>query len=135
MTNERYLIVSYFVCAALSIALGLLAYLYLRRPFAGLADAAPGRSLPTMLKRLFPCGFVLPALLGFVTVSYRSCDRTTYTEIVASRGYLVEKNQEQISSILLYILAAVVFWNLVALLILRFAHDGGDGPKARQLDR
>jgi hypothetical protein len=135
MTNERYLIVSYFVCAALSIALGLLAYLYLRRPFAGLADAAPGRSLPTMLKRLFPCGFVLPALLGFVTVSYRSCDRTTYTEIVASRGYLIEKNQEQISSILLYILAAVVFWNLVALLILRFAHDGGDGPKARQLDR
>ena len=88
-----------------------------------------------MLKRLFPCGFVLPALLGFVTVSYRSCDRTTYTEIVASRGYLIEKNQEQISSILLYILAAVVFWNLVALLILRFAHDGGDGPKARQLDR
>jgi len=134
MTNERYLIVSYFLCAALSIALGLLVYFYLRRPFASVADTAPGRGLPSLLKRLFPCGFVLPALLGFVSVSYQSCDRTTYTEIVASRGYLVEKNQEQLSSILLYILFAVVFWNLVALLILRLAHDGGEGPKSRYLD-
>ena len=135
MTNERYLIVSYFVCAALAIALGLLAYLYLRRPFAGVAKAAPGRGLRATLKRLFPFGFVLPALLGFVSVSYRSCDRSTYAEIVASRGYLVAKNQEQISSVLLYILAAVVFWNLVALLILRLGCDGGDAPKAGQLDR
>jgi hypothetical protein len=135
MTNERYLIVSYFVCATLAIALGLLAYLYLRRPFAGVAAAAPGRGLPAMLKRLFPCGLVLPALLGFVSVSYRSCDRSTYAEIVASRGYLVAKNQEQIASILLYILAAVVFWNLAALLILRVSCDGGEAPKASQLDR
>lgn len=134
MTNERYLIASYFVCAALSIALGILVYFYLRRPFAGVADAAPGRSLPSILKKLFPCGFVLPALLGFVSVSYQSCDRTTYAEIVESRGYLVEKNQEQISSILLSILVAVLFWNLVALLMLRFAHDGRDGSKVRQLD-
>jgi len=134
MTNERYLIVSYFVCAALAIALGLLAYLYLRRPFAGVADAAPGKSLPSMLKRLFPCGLVLPALFGFVSVSYRSCDRTTYSEIVASRSYLVAKNQEQIASILLSILVAVLFWNLVGLLILRFAHGGRDGSTVRQLD-
>jgi hypothetical protein len=134
MTNERYLIASYFVCAALAIALGLLAYLYLRRPFAGVADAAPGKSLPSMLKRLFPCGLVLPALFGFVSVSYRSCDRTTYSEIVASRSYLVAKNQEQIASILLSILVAVLFWNLVGLLILRFAHGGRDGSTVRQLD-
>jgi hypothetical protein len=132
MTNERYLIVSYFLCAALSIALGLLGYFYLRRPFAGVADSVPGRGLPSLLKRLFPCGFVLPALLGFVSVSYQSCDRSTYAEIVASRGYLVEKNQEQVSSILLYILFAVVFWNLVALLVLRFGQNGGDGHKTRQ---
>jgi hypothetical protein len=134
MTNERYLIVSYFLCAALSIALGLLVVLYLRRPFADVANAAPGKSLTTMLKRLFPCGFVLPALLGFVSVSYQSCDRTTYKEIVASRGYLIEKNQEQISSILFYILVAVVFWNLIALLLLRFSREGRDGYKTRQLN-
>ncbi|MGA2438832.1 MAG: hypothetical protein ABSF57_10020 [Acidobacteriaceae bacterium] len=134
MTNERYLIVSYFVCAALSIALGVVVYLALRRSFAGVADAAPGKGLPSMLKRFLPCGLVLPALFGFVSVSYQSCDRTTYTEIVASRGYLVAKNQEQISSILLYILFAVVFWNLVVLLILRFANGGRDGSKVRQLD-
>jgi hypothetical protein len=135
MTNERYLIVSYFVCATLAIALGVVVYLALRRSFAGVADAAPGKGLPSMLKRLLPCGLVLPALFGFVSVSYQSCDRTTYTEIVASRGYLVAKNQEQIASILLYILAAVVFWNLAALLILRVSCDGGEAPKASQLDR
>jgi len=134
MTNDRYLIVSYFVCAALSIALGVLVYLYLRRPFAGVANAAPSRNFPSMLKRLLPCGFVLPALLGFVSVSYRSCDHSEYAEIIANRGYLVAKNQEQISSILFYIAVAVVFWNLVALLLLRVGKGGGDRTKSRQLN-
>jgi hypothetical protein len=126
MTNEHYLIVSYFVCAALSIVLGVMVYLYLWRSFAGVADAVSGTRLRTTLKKIFPFGFVLPALLGFVSVSYRSCERTNYAEIVASRGYLVEKNQEQISSVLISMLVAVLFWNLVALLLLRYAHDGRD---------
>ncbi len=127
MTNERYLIASYFVCAALSIALGILVYFYLRRPFASVADAASGKRLSSILKRLLPCGLVFPALLGFVSVSYQSCTRTTYEEIVEHRGYLVEKNQEQISSVLLSILVAVLFWDVVVLLILRYAQDVRNG--------
>jgi hypothetical protein len=127
LTNDRYLIVSYFVCAALSVAAGILVYLYLRRPFAGVADAASGKHLPTILKRLLPCGLVFPALLGFLSVSYRGCNRTTYTEIVESRSYLVAKNQEQISAILFYVLVAVLFWNLIALLILRSTQHGKNG--------
>jgi hypothetical protein len=124
MTNEQYLAVSYFVCAALSIALGTLAYFYLRRPFAGAAEAASTKRSPLILKilkRLFPCGLVLPALLGFVSVSYRSCERTTFAQIAESRRYLIEKNQEQISSVFLYILLAVLFWDVVVLLILKYA--------------
>jgi hypothetical protein len=127
MTNERYLIASYFVCAALSIALGILVYFFLRRPFASVADAASGKRLPSMLKRLLPWGLVFPALLGFVSVSYQGCTRTTYAEIVETRGYLVQKNQEQISSVLLSILAAVLFWDVVVLLILRYAKDSRNG--------
>jgi hypothetical protein len=123
LTNDQYLIVSYFVCAALSVAAGLLVYLYLRRPFAAVAGAASGKHLPTILKRLFPCGLVFPALLGFLSVSYQGCGKS-YADIVASREYLVARNHEQISAILFYVLVAVLFWNLIALLILRSAQYG-----------
>jgi len=124
MTNERYLIASYFVCAALSAALGTLAYFFLRRPFSSVAAAASGKRLPSILKRLFPCGLVLPALLGFVSVSYWSCNRTTYEKIVESRSYLVEKNLGQISSVLFFLVVAVLFWDVVVLLIQKYAQNG-----------
>ena len=117
MTNDTYLVVSYVVCAALSIALGTLVYLFLRRPFAVVADAAPRKNLCSILKRLFPIGLLFPALLGFVSVSYQSCDRQTYAKIVESRSYLVQKNQEQISSTLLSIVVAVLVWDVVILLL------------------
>ena len=121
MTNDTYLVVSYVVCAALSIALGTLVYLFLRRPFAVVADAAPRKNLRSILKRLFPVGLVFPALLGFVSVSYQSCHRQTYAKIVESRSYLVQKNQEQISSTLLSIAVAVLVWDVVILLLTKLA--------------
>jgi hypothetical protein len=121
MTNDTYLVVSYVVCAALSIALGTLVYLFLRRPFAAVADAAPQQNLRLILKRLFPIGLLFPALLGFVSVSYQSCDRQTYAKIVESRSYLVQKNQEQISSTLLSIGVAVLVWDVVILLLTKLA--------------
>ena len=121
MTNDTYLVVSYVVCAALSIALGALVYLFLRRPFAVVADAAPRKNLRSILKRLFPMGLLFPALLGFVSVSYQSCDRRTYAKIVESRSYLVQKNQEQISSTLFSIVVAVLIWDVVILLLTKLA--------------
>jgi hypothetical protein len=121
MTNDTYLVVSYVVCAALSIALGTLVYLFLRCPFAAVADAAPQHNLRSILKRLFPIGLLFPALLGFVSVSYQSCDRQTYAKIVESRSYLVQKNQEQISSTLLSIGVAVLVWDVVILLLAKLA--------------
>ena len=121
MTNERYLIASYFVGAAFSVGLGAIVYLFLRRPFGAVTDAASGKSLSSMLKRLLPCGLLFPAVLGFVSVTYHGCNRMTYEEIVQNRNYLVEKNQEQISSVLFYILVAVVFWDVIILLILKYA--------------
>ena len=121
MTNDKYLILSYVICAALSIILGTLVYLFLRRPFAGIVDASPNKHLRSILKRLFPIGLLFPALLGFVSVSYQSCDRQTYAKIVESRSYLVQKNQEQISSTLLSIVVAVVVWDVVILLLTKLA--------------
>jgi len=134
MTNERYLIASYFAGAALSAGLGTIVYLFLRRPFGSVADAASGKRLSSMLKRLLPWGLLFPALLGFVSVSYQGCGRTTYEEIVQNRSYLVEKNQEQISSVLRYILVAVVFWDVIVLLILKYSQNGRKESQLPQLD-
>ena len=126
MTNDTYLVVSYVVGAALSIALGTLVYLFLRRPFAVVADAAPRKSLRSILNRLFPIGLLFPALLGFVSVSYQSCDRQTYEKIVECRDYLIEKNREQISSTLLSIVVAVLVWDAVILLLTKLAQRGSN---------
>ncbi|MGA8221797.1 MAG: hypothetical protein WB780_09095 [Candidatus Acidiferrales bacterium] len=134
MTNERYLIASYFAVAVLSAGLGTMVYQFLRRPFGGVADAASGKRLSSTLKRLLPCGLLFPALLGFVSVSYQSCGRRTYEEIVQNRSYLVEKNQEQISSVLLYILVAVVFWDVIVFLILKYARNGRSESRLPQVD-
>lgn len=126
MTNDTYLVVSYFICAALSIALGTAVYLFLRGPFAVVADAAPRKHLRSILKRLFAIGLLLPALLGFVSVSYQSCNRQTYAKIVESRSYLVEKNQEQISATLLSVVVAVLVWDAVILLLTKLTQKGSN---------
>ncbi len=134
MTNERYLIVSYFAVATLAMAFAGAAWLYLRRSFGGIAQALSQGNLSRILKAMFPAGLFLPAFLGFVSVSYRGCEMS-YEEIVKERSYLIQKNQEQISLILLWIMAALLFWDLVILLALRFGRTSsqasGESPDTR----
>jgi hypothetical protein len=118
MSNEQYLIVSYFFAGVLSIMIAIAAYAYLRRPLAGLAHAFPNRDLASVLKKLFPAGLVLPALAGFLSVSYRSCQHESYQAIIADRSYLVAKNQEQLSAICFFLMLAVLGWGIVVFLSL-----------------
>ncbi len=134
MTNDRYLIVSYFAVAALAFAFAGATWLYLRRSFGGIAQALSKGNLSRILKAMFPAGFLLPAVLGFVSVEYDvGCG--SYEEVVKERYSLISKNQAQISSILLWIVAALLFWDLVVLLALRFAHTSsqasGESPDIR----
>ena len=118
MTNEQYLVVSYFCVAILCLAMGLLAYLWLKAPFHAMARALPWKAFGELLVRIFPLGIVLPALMGFVTVSYIGCDTKDYERVIAQRSYLVSKNQEQISASLIHVLWAVFAWcALIAILL------------------
>jgi hypothetical protein len=134
MTNDRYLIVSYFVVAGLAIAFAGATWLYLRRSFSGITQALSTGNLSRILKVMFPAGLFLPAFLGFVSVSYHGCGRS-YEEIVKERSFLIQKNQEQISSILLWIVPALLFWDLIILFALRFARTNnqvsGESPDIR----
>jgi hypothetical protein len=128
MSNEHYLIVSYFASAAISVALGTLVYFFLRRSFGSLAETASGRRFPDVLKRLFPWGLIFPALMGFVSVSYSSCNHETYEKIVQHREYLIQKNQEQLSKVLLFLVIAILVWNLVLVLVQKLAANGRKKP-------
>jgi hypothetical protein len=134
MTNDRYLIVSYFAVAALGIAFAGATWLYLRRSLGRITQTLSTGNLSRILKTMFPAGLFLPAFLGFVSVSYRGCGKS-YDEIVKERSYLFQKNQEQMASILLWIAAALLFWDLVILFALRFARTSnqasGKSPDIR----
>jgi hypothetical protein len=114
MTNEQYLVVSYFTVGLLSFAFALATYLLLRHSFIGVTQAVRGK-LSIILRRLFFIGIILPALVGFFSVSFRSCSKETYVQIIADRSYLVVKNQEQLSTSLSYIVIALLLWGLIIL--------------------
>lgn len=113
MTNEQYLLVSYFDIGFLSLGLGLATYLWLRLSFTGVTRDVPGRRLPQILRKLFSIGIVLPALAGFFSISFRSCTHETYDQIIADRAYLVAKNRMQVSTSLFHIVLALLAWGFI----------------------
>ncbi len=114
MNNEEYLIVSYFAVGLASIGLGAGVYFWLRRPFAATTERLAARYLARNLRRLFSPGLILPALAGFLSVSYyNGCGHKPYNEIIADRAYLVVKNQQQVSESLSYLALAVLAWVFV----------------------
>jgi len=126
MSNGHYLIVSYFVVAFVSLCLGLAAYRALRRPFAAIAEAVAGSMRSRLLKRALALSVAMAALLGFLSVSYRGCDMS-YEQIVKDRGYLVQKNREQLQHAGNCIAYVVLAWGVVVvvcLVVLRRNEDG-----------
>jgi len=126
--NEQYLIVSYFVVGAICLGLAVATYALLRRSFGALSATAPGGRLGRILRRLFLVGIIVPALFGFFSVTFRSCDKGTYEEIVEDQAYLVAKNQEQLSAALAHIAIALLVWGLIVsigFLVLGKKKEGG----------
>lgn len=113
MTNEVYLIVSYFAVGLLSFWIALAATLWLRRSFTGVVRPVPGQHFGRILRKVFSVGLILPALWGFFSVSFHSCSKETYDQIIADRAYLIEKNQEQLSAALSSVVIALLVWGLV----------------------
>jgi hypothetical protein len=120
MTNDRYLIVSYIVVAAISLVCGLVVFVSLKRTFEDSLKYFAGRKLGSLLKRLFPVGIIVPALLGFVSVAYEDCEIRTYEGVVRDRGYLIQKNHEQLSSVCLMLLIAVIFWDVLIIVVQKY---------------
>jgi len=116
MSNEHYLIVSYFVVGFVSLCLGLAAYSVLRRPFAAIAEAAGGLR-GAVLKRTLALSLALAAVLGFLSVSYLDCNKG-YDEIVKDRSYMNQINREQLQQAGNWIAFAVLAWGFIVVILL-----------------
>jgi hypothetical protein len=115
MSNEHYLIVSYFFVGLVSLSLGVAAYCVLRRPFSAMADAVFSSPRSRLLKRALALSITMAALLGFLSVSYKSCGMS-YEDILKNRSYLVLKNQEQLQGAGNWIAYAVLAWGVVVVI-------------------
>jgi hypothetical protein len=129
MTNEQYLIVSYFSAGLLALVLGIVTYLWLRGCFNGITRALPSKPAGTFLRRLLAPGLILPALAGFLAVTFYDCNKKTYRDVVSDRDYLEAKTRELIRAPLRYIVIALFVWGIIVLLALLAAKRQKTGEK------
>jgi len=116
MTNDCYLIVTYFLFAIASLSLGVAAYRVLRRPFEAVAEAVAGMRAAT-LKRTLALSITLAAVLGFLSVSYLDCNKG-YDEIVKDRSYMDQINRQQLQHAGNWIVFAVLAWGFLVVILL-----------------
>lgn len=126
MSNERYLILSYFCLAVVCLGLGVLVYCILRRPFAAIADALGG-SRSALLKRALVLSLTVASVLGFLGVSYTNKGCMSYDQVVKERSYLVDRNMEQLQNAAGWIVAAVFVWGVVMVILLSTRKSKAEG--------
>jgi hypothetical protein len=118
MSNERYLIVSYFLFAFVSVCLGGAAYRVLRTPFAAIAEMVVVRGRSLILKRVLAASLTAAAVLGFLGFSYTQKGCMNYEQVVKDRQYLVEANRKQLQGSGNWIAGVALGWGLIVLLCL-----------------
>lgn len=107
MTNERYLIVSYFCAAAGGILAAMLTAFALRSPL-GKAVAAVLSPVGKVLRRALPAWLILAVLFGFMSVSYINCGHSNYEAVVKDTEYLKQVTYDQIGRMMHYLCAAML---------------------------
>lgn len=131
MSNEHYLIVSYFLVGLVSLCLGIAVYRVLRTPFAAIAEAATGRLRSRVLTRALGVCMTLAAVLGFLSVSYNQRGCVSYEQVIQNRSFLVQNSKEQLQGTGEWIVSAVFLWCIVVLICLvalRTAHANRHHP-------
>ena len=121
MTNETYLIVSYFAASVFCLAIGVFAYLWLRRAAKEIADSLPHENWRKIIRKAFPLSMALFVLAEGLSVDYYGCGQKKYDEIVNDRSYITKKNAEQLSEALQGVIWSVALWSVFLAVALRTA--------------
>jgi len=118
VSNEHYLIVSYFLAGLVSLCLGTAVYRVLRAPFAAIAEAAAGRFRSRVLTRALGVFMTLAAVLGFLSVSYNQRGCMSYEQVIKNRYFLEQNTKQQLQRTADWTVAAVFFGCVVVLICL-----------------
>lgn len=113
MSDETYLIVSYFVAGGLCLGIALVAYTWLRKPVTGITDTLPQENWKRIIRRAFPLSTILFVLSSCLSVDYYGCNEKKYDEIVKDRSYITQKNAQQLSKGLQGVICSVAFWSVI----------------------
>ncbi|HVN19664.1 MAG TPA: hypothetical protein VMU05_12845 [Dongiaceae bacterium] len=116
MSNERYLVLSYFLFGVVCLGLGLLVYFILRRPFSAIADAVAGDSRSPVLKRALMFSLTVAGVLGFLGYSYNEHGCVSYEQVIRDRRLLVEANVRQVQDATDWLVGTTLAWGVVVVI-------------------
>src|SRR5262247_3107695 len=119
MSNETYLIASYFDAGGLCLGIALAAYAWLRKSVAGIAGSLPQESWKRIIRKAFPLSTILFVLSSCLSVNYYGCEQKKYQEIVNDRSYIARKNAEQLSEALQGVIWSVAVWSVIFVIALQ----------------
>ena len=131
MSNERYLIVSYFAFALVCLGLGILVYYILQRPFETIADTIMGKVRSGLWKRMLMLSMTAAGVLGFLGYSYTNNGCVSYAQVIKSREALVDANMQQLHGAVVWIAWTVLAWGVVVAIFLRTLQKS-TSPRSRQ---
>ena len=129
MTNEQYLIVSYFTAAGGGLVMAVITAALLR---GALRQALRSVLSPLgrLLRRVLPAWLILAVLFAFMSVSYFDCTHHTYQEVVADRPHMIDVTRAQIQHMLLYVSIAMFAYTLgLAVMLAISPRIAGNEPK------
>ena len=113
-----YLYVSYFAAVIFGLVFAIVITAILRKPHRQATTDVKAGKLGTLIRSIFPSWLILTILLAFISVSYFDCSHTTYQQVIEDRDYLVNKTQEQISNILMWLVIALLAYCFILVLFL-----------------
>lgn len=126
MTNEQYLIVSYFTAGGSGVVLACVTGLVLRGPLRSAVArfSAPAQRL--MGRTLF-AWLLMGALLAFMSVGYfGDCSHHTYKSIVEDLPWMVGKTRQQAQNIFGCLLAGVLTYATALAIVLGLWRPAAD---------
>jgi hypothetical protein len=118
VTNETYLYVSYFAAVSLGLVLTFVILAILRGPHREATAIGTAKKVGSFMRRVFPLWLIVAVLLAFISVSYIDCSHKDYQQVVADRGHLVSKTQEQVWTMLAWLAVALFTYCLMLVLFL-----------------